>query len=114
MTLITIALAVNVLVAGFWGMTLAFTSLSQADAAFGPDTPARRILACLYLAIALASLFGLALPAYAVSIALVLFPIQILYKTLTVGIVRSVRNPVVLSNIAIAALLVAAWISVAS
>lgn len=78
-------------------------------AVYGPDTPARRILACLYATIALAS--AVALVATAVSgdaaialrIAAVLFPLQIIYKLATLPAVGA-RNPVVISNVAIAAL----------
>ncbi|WP_299413184.1 hypothetical protein [uncultured Sulfitobacter sp.] len=76
--------------------------------AFGPDTPARRILACVYFAILLTSLYallraGFGAPQIALSIALVLFPLQIIYKTATALIV-GVNNPVVVTNLAVVAL----------
>ncbi len=49
MAIIGFSLVVNVLVAGFFGVTLAFglsRVVPNADAVFGPDSPSRRILAC--------------------------------------------------------------------
>jgi len=55
MLIIVASLFVNVLVAGFFGVATGFnlnSILPKLDVVFGPDTPARRILSCLYLAIA--------------------------------------------------------------
>ncbi len=76
--------------------------------AFGPDTVARRILACVYLAILLASLYaliraGLGAPQVALSVGLVLFPLQIVYKLAT-AVAVGLDNPVVLTNLAVVAL----------
>lgn len=78
------------------------------DANFGPDTPARRILACVYFAILLASLYallraGLGAPHIAFQIALVLFPLQIIYKVATAFVV-GIDNAVVQANLAVVAL----------
>ena len=78
------------------------------DASFGPDTPARRILACVYFAILLASLYallraGLGAPHIAVQIALVLFPLQIIYK-ITTAFAVGLENAVVQANLAVVAL----------
>lgn len=78
------------------------------EAAFGPASPARGILTCVYLAILITSLYalvraGFGAPHVALSIALVLFPLQILYKTATAFVV-GIDNPVVVTNLAIAAL----------
>mgnify|MGYP000191385809 CR=1 FL=1 len=78
------------------------------DAAFGPDTPARRILTCFYVAILLASLYalvraGFGAPHIAIQIALVLFPLQIIYKVATVFAV-GLDNAVVQANLAVVAL----------
>lgn len=74
---------------------------------YGPDGPARRILACIYATIALAS--GVALCAqymgyfgWSVETAKILFPMQIIYKLATLPAVGWV-NPVANSNVAIAA-----------
>ena len=76
--------------------------------AFGPDTVARRILGCVYATILLTSLYallraGLGAPQVAISIALVLFPLQIIYKLATVYAVGA-ANPVVVANLAVVAL----------
>ena len=81
----------------------------EMTAVYGPDSPARRILVCLYGTIALASAaalvaqFGAGVPEISRSIALVMFPLQIVYKVATVFAV-GLRNPVVVSNVIIAAL----------
>lgn len=72
--------------------------------AWGPDGPARRILAAIYGAILVVSILLLALLALGrdvVAWSQALLGVQIIYKILTVVLVGP-RNPVVLSNIAIA------------
>jgi hypothetical protein len=62
MPIIVASLVVNVLVAGFFGLATGFSLnslLPKLDVVFGPDTLSRRILACLYLAIAAASAVAL-------------------------------------------------------
>ena len=78
------------------------------DDAFGPDSPARRILACVYFAILLTSLYALIRAGFgashiALQIALVLFPLQIIYKLATAFAV-GIDNPVVVTNLAVVAL----------
>lgn len=75
----------------------------RVDAAFGPDGPARRILACVYAVIAVASATALGWPDKAVDVAHTLLPLQIGYKVLTWPAVGS-GNPVVRVNLAVAAL----------
>lgn len=73
--------------------------------AWGADTPARRILSAVYAAILIASAGLLALHLLAHDIlpwAQALFAIQIVYKLLSAPL-AGLRNPVVLSNLAIAA-----------
>lgn len=76
--------------------------------AFGPKTPARGILLAVYLAILIASvalLVGVladASPAVLGALA-GLLAVQVLYKVMTPFTVGSVRNPVVVSNLGIAA-----------
>lgn len=68
--------------------------------AYGPATPARGILLSVYLAIAIASL---ALLFYGnPDMVASLLAVQVLYKVTTPISTRSRRNPVVLSNLAIA------------
>lgn len=71
------------------------------EAAFGVATPARGILLSIYLAIGLVSAAFLAVPEPAFVGALLL--VQILYKVTTPITVGTLRNPVVLSNLGIAA-----------
>lgn len=77
---------------------------------WGVRTPARDILLAIYAAILTASIALLAVvatsgPSVAVEAAAVgLFGVQIVYKVLTaVTVQRALRNPVVLSNLGIAA-----------
>lgn len=76
-----------------------------AEHAWGADTAARRILAAIYAAILIASVTLLALHLFQRDItpwAQALLGIQVVYKLLTVPLV-GLRNPVVISNVAIAA-----------
>jgi hypothetical protein len=78
---------------------------------FGVETDARRILVCIYAAIAAASALGLCLlglgkPDLALQMGVTLFALQILCKALTVVIVGP-SSPVVQTNLVIAALHVA-------
>lgn len=68
---------------------------------FGEWTPARGILLSIYLAIAAASALLLARPDP--RMASVLLGLQIIYKVTTPFTVGTLRNPVVISNLAIAA-----------
>ncbi|KIN65381.1 hypothetical protein Z945_423 [Sulfitobacter noctilucae] len=76
---------------------------------YGPDTPARRILACVYAAIGLVSLYGLVQMGLgntdiARAIGFTLFPLQILYKLATAPALWTM-HPVVLANLGVSALL---------
>lgn len=108
MLLIIVSHIVNLVVVTIIPWLIAHDAPAMA-VVYGPDTPARRILACLYATIALASGYALADlaitgdPARALRIASVLFPLQIIYKIATAPAV-GLRNPVVVSNLAIAAL----------
>jgi hypothetical protein len=78
--------------------------LSKADwtlSAYGADSPARGILLSVYLAILVASAGLLLKPIPAMVAALLL--VQIIYKFTTPFTVGTVSNPVVISNLAIAA-----------
>jgi hypothetical protein len=97
MPIIVASLVVNVLVAGFFGLATGFSLnsiLPKRDVVFGTDTPSRRILACLYLAIAAVSAVALLIVPLRMGIVVVLFPLQILYKTLTLFFVADWKNPV--------------------
>ena len=92
---------VNVLVAGMMGSLLFFNSNSQIIEVFGPQTPARQILSCVYLSIAIMSSVALISKRKTISIAIVLFPVQIVYKILTLIAVSDILNPVPWSNLAV-------------
>lgn len=68
---------------------------------YGPDSPGRRILLALYLSIGLVSA-GLLVWRQPTAIA-ALLAVQIVYKVLTPLTVGSLQNPVVISNLVIAA-----------
>jgi len=115
MPIIVASLVVNVLVAGFFGVATGSnldSMLPKLDAVFGPDTPSRRILACLYLAIAAVSAVALAVVPLRMSIVVVLLPLQILYKVLTLFFVADRKNPVPWWNLVISALHAASlWVA---
>lgn len=69
--------------------------------AYGPDSPARGILLSIYLAILVLSVGLLFKPVPAMVAALLI--VQIVYKATTPFTVGTLGNPVVLSNLAIAA-----------
>lgn len=75
------------------------------DAVFGPWSPARGILLSLYLTIAVASAGLLLWPNLTLTGGLL--AMQVVYKLITPVTVGTVRNPVVVSNMLIAALHVA-------
>ncbi|MFA9262515.1 MAG: hypothetical protein ACEQSB_04145 [Undibacterium sp.] len=107
--LIYISLAVNVVVAGFWGIALGFNLFPQQARVYGLDSPGLRILGSVYLAIASLSVFALFSPPHLITIITVLFPLQILYKVLTLKLVGDSRHPVVIANGMIAVLLAVTW-----
>ena len=76
---------------------------------FGQDSPARRILGCVYATIGLISLYALGQMALgqsevALTVAVILFPLQILYKLMTAVALRPL-HPVVIANLCFATLL---------
>lgn len=118
MPIIVASLVVNVLVAGFFGLVAGFnlnSLLPKLDVVFGPDTPSRRILSCLYLAIAAMSAIALLVAPLRMNIVVVLLPLQILYKLLTLFFVADVRNPVPWWNLVISLLHTASlWVAFSS
>lgn len=107
MLIIMTSLIVNVVVAGFFGFVTGFnlkSILPRLEVVFGPDTPARRILSSLYIAIALISLVAIVWPPVRLNIIVVLFPLQILYKILTFYFVADLKNPVPWWNVVISVL----------
>ena len=114
MTLFAISFAANVAITfavsfGIW------RDLPRMGQAYGPDSPARRILMCIYLAIGLVSLYalvqmGLGRAEVAQAIGVTLFPLQIVYKLLTAWAV-SPAHPVVIANLGVVALLAVTLLS---
>lgn len=94
MLAVTISHLINVAVAGSMSFLLITNNRNTKDV-FGEATPARQILSSLYLAIAATSAFALIQPQFAITIALVLFPLQIFYKLSTLVTVSSKHNPIV-------------------
>ena len=98
--MITLSLALNILVLVPVTYGLA-TSATWAQEAYGAASPARGILLAVYLAILAGSAALLLKPIPAAVAALL--AIQIVYKLLTPMTVGTLGNPVVVSNLAIAA-----------
>ncbi len=99
-TLIFMSLAVNIMVL----VPVCYSLLAGAGwtaSAYGPDTPARGILLSIYLAILLCSIALVFKPIPAMIAALLI--VQIVYKVTTPFTVGNVSNPVVVSNLVIAA-----------
>ena len=114
--LVLAALIVNVVVTAILPVVM-LSPLRDVSPVYGPDGPARRILACLYGAICTVSLWALVSwpllgsPATTMAVASVLFPLQIVYKLVTLPAVGW-QNPVVKANLAIVVLLAAALVSI--
>ncbi|MEM7661041.1 MAG: hypothetical protein AAF292_02235 [Pseudomonadota bacterium] len=102
MILVVFSLILNVIITTILPPLMLRASPSM-DAVYGPDTDARRILACLYGTIALASIFALAalgagFDEITRQIVWVLFPLQIAYKLATIPTV-GLSSPVVRTNL---------------
>ncbi|MEO1779288.1 MAG: hypothetical protein AAFU63_10900 [Pseudomonadota bacterium] len=86
------------------------------DAAFGPDTDARRILASVYAAIGIVSAGLIALHVaqhpWAVPMTVALFAVQITYKLMTLVTV-GIGSPVVITNLVVVAVQAAALAALA-
>jgi hypothetical protein len=91
-------------VAGLMGTLLFFNAGERITNVFGENTAARQILSCLYLSIAIFSTIGLFDQRYFIKIALILFPMQIVYKLLTLIAVKDKKNPVPYYNLGISIL----------
>lgn len=110
MLMAALGLNVLILIPVIWGMPK-----GAMDAAFGPDTDARRILICVYFAIALVSaaliVLHLVNQSWAVPMTLALFAVQITYKLATVLAIGG-TNPVVMTNLGVVAvqvLVILSW-----
>lgn len=101
MAIITLSYIINILVAGTMGTLLFFNLGSRITNVFGENTAARQILSCLYLSIAMLSTVAMVDQRYFMGIAAVLFPMQIIYKLMTLIAVKDKKNPVPYANLAI-------------
>jgi hypothetical protein len=99
MLLFQIGLIINILVAGFFGISLLNKKFHTKI--YGSDSTSRQILSSIYLAIAITSLFALSNYSYLQQIVFILFPFQIVYKILTLFLITDKRNPVLWSNLTI-------------
>lgn len=108
-TLIYISLLVNVVVLT---PILIFMSVNSPRVvwAWGDFTPARGILMSIYFAIFVASVLLVIKPVPAFVFVVLLM--QVIYKVTTPITVRSLKNPIVLSNLAISVLHVATLVSI--
>ena len=98
MTTVSLLLNLAVLVPVCGSLML---SAPWAVAAYGPPSPARGILLSVYLAIGLLSALLLLRPAPAAAAALL--AVQVVYKITTPLTTGTISNPVVISNLLIAA-----------
>ncbi|MEO0689756.1 MAG: hypothetical protein AAFY51_05580 [Pseudomonadota bacterium] len=98
LVLLSLLLNVVVLVPVTGGVVM---GASWVEPAYGPPTAARGILLAVYLAILIASVALLARPEAPMVFALL--SVQIIYKIISPMTVGTLRNPVVASNLAIAA-----------
>ena len=97
--MITASLILNILVLipVCFALIMNFEKMQQTAGAF---TPARGILLAIYLTILIASIFLLFYTD--VKLALALFSVQIIYKFISPFTVKSIKNPIVISNLLIA------------
>ena len=100
MLILSLIVNVAVLVPVLWGL---LSGSPGSEAAFGPDAAARRILVCVYLAIAALSAVLLTWPAARTALGPGLLAVQVGYKLATV-VALGPAHPVALANLAIAAL----------
>lgn len=103
-TLIYVSLVVNIVVL-VPILVLMFIKSPLVDRAWGPFTEARGILMAIYFAILAASFALLFFPVAAFIVALL--SVQVVYKVTTPFTVGTIKNPVVISNLAISALHIA-------
>lgn len=72
------------------------------NAVFGTDTTARQILTCMYLTIIVISSYALIDVKQAVAIGTILFPFQIIYKVLSLILIKNKKVPVYWFNLFVA------------
>lgn len=94
---------VNVVLAGSLSLLLLMQHPSM-EKNFGWDSPARQMFASIYLTIALLSIGTLLFRTFIADVALILFPIQIIYAFLCLFTVREKKNPIIWINLLLAIL----------
>lgn len=72
------------------------------NAVFGQDTTARQILTCMYLTIIVVSSYALIDFKQAITIGMILFPFQIIYKVLSLVLIKNKKVPVYWFNLFVA------------
>ena len=107
MILLTLSLLANITIT-FLVTFAIWRNHPGAGEVYGTDSPARRILASVYLTIGLISLYAMGQimignSAIAWQVAMTLLPLQIIYKVMTAVALR-LLHPVVLANLGVAGL----------
>ena len=102
--------ALNIVLAGSLGILL-LTKHPKLEKNFGWDSPARQMFASIYLTIMLASLFALFFRGFIVDVALILFPIQIVYAVLCLFTVSQKKNPMIWINLGLSIILSVTFLS---
>lgn len=103
MFLVHLSLIVNILVL-IPVCAILILNLPQAEKVFGPKTTAREILVSMYLSILAISLFAIWIPEKTLHLAIPMFVLQIVYKLLSVVLIKDKRTPVLWFNLVIAIL----------
>lgn len=96
--LLLISHGVNIVFAGSLGILL-LTKHPSLEKNFGWDSPSRQMFASIYLTITIASFVAVLFRAFIADIALILFPIQIIYAILCIFTVQQKKNPMIWINI---------------
>ncbi|MEM6515963.1 MAG: hypothetical protein AAF688_07250 [Bacteroidota bacterium] len=97
--MVTASLMLNIIILAFVCLGL-ITDSKRVQKTAGIFTPARGVLLAIYLTIALASLALLFIPNNNFIFSLLI--LQIVYKIMTPFTVRTLKNPIVISNLFIA------------
>ncbi len=102
-TLLLVSHGVNIVFAGSLGILLLVKHPSL-EKNFGWDSPSRQMFASIYLTITIASLTAVLFRTFLADIALILFPIQIVYALLCIFTVQQKRNPMIWIHLALSVL----------
>lgn len=77
---------------------------ARLEVVFGPDTTARQILTCMYATLLILSAYCLVARNANLTVAWTVFSFQIIYKSLSVVLIKNKRVPVLWFNLVIAIL----------